>query len=294
MQIDLNNPVITRLIEWGEGREDVRALVLSSSRTNPTVQHLVDRLSDYDLDVVIQGDARSWYEDRSWLEDFGQVMVGFCDPPEREYGIEIFGCVILYEEGLEIDFTIMPVDIFRQVVAEPELRGGWDDGHQVLLDKDHMTTGMKRPTHREYIPSPPTEQEYRRIIDIFFTDATYVAKFLWRDELLFWKHMLDQELKGEALRRMLEWRMELDYNWSVRLGEHGRELRKRLPPKLWAELESTYVGAGSEDNWKALFRTTALFRKVAVEVGDRLGFAYPHEMDRRVETYLEWVRGLDR
>jgi hypothetical protein len=38
---------------------------------------------------------------------------------------------------------------------------------------------------------------------------------------------------------MLKWRMELDHNWSVRLGVHGREVKKRLPPELWAELEST-------------------------------------------------------
>jgi hypothetical protein len=51
LQIDYQSPVIARLIRWGENREEVRVLVLSSSRTNPTVQELVDCLSDYDLDV---------------------------------------------------------------------------------------------------------------------------------------------------------------------------------------------------------------------------------------------------
>src|SRR5512133_1014374 len=136
MQIDYTNPIIARLIAWGEKRDDIRALVLSSSRTNPNAQDLVDCLSDYDLDVVINRDAREWYADRTWLEDFGKVLVGFVEPPALEYGIEDFGCVILYEDGTKIDYTILTVAIFRHIVAEPKLRGGWDDGHQILLDKD--------------------------------------------------------------------------------------------------------------------------------------------------------------
>jgi aminoglycoside 6-adenylyltransferase len=291
--MDTNNPVIARLIEWGEKKEEVRAIILSSSRTNPNVQYLVDRLSDYDLDVVIRRDARAWYEDRSWLEDFGKVLVGFVEPPEREYGIEDFGCVILYQDGTKIDYTIMPVEIFKHVVAEPNLRGGWDDGYHILLDKDHLATGLKPPTHREYIPQPPTEQEYNEVIERFFTETTYVAKNLWRDELIFMKNNLDQEMKAKFLCRMLEWRMELDFNWSVRLGLLGKGLKKRLPPDLWAELENTYVGAGIEENWAALHNTIALFRKVAVEVGNRLGYAYLDELDRRVMDYLEKVKTLE-
>lgn len=221
------NPVIARLIEWGRKREDIRAIVMSSSRTNPTVQHLVDPLSDYDLDIIIDADARSWYEDRSWLEDFGKVLVGFVEPPAREYGIEIFGRVIIYADGTKIDYTVMPVDIFRQVVAEPNLRGGWDDGHQVLLDKDGMAAGLQAPTHKEFIPGPPSEAEYQETIERFFT-------------------------------------------------------------------ETTYVGPGLEDNWDALFRTIAFYRNVAGDVGDRLGYAYPYELDGRVVQYLEGIKALKR
>ncbi|GHO86637.1 aminoglycoside 6-adenylyltransferase [Dictyobacter formicarum] len=288
-----NDPVIARLISWAQSREDIRALVLSSSRTNPTVPELVDALSDYDLDVIIHGDARTWYEDRAWLEELGPVLVGFGDPPTKEYGIEISGYVIIYADGTKIDFTIMPEEIFKQVVAEPTLRDGWDDGHRVLLDKDALSAGLKTPSHREFIPTPPTAEEYRDVIDRFFTEATYVAKFLWRDELIFFKHSLDQEVKADLLRRMLEWRMEIDYNWSIRLGVLGRGLKKRLSPELWNELESTYTGASIEENWAALFKTIALFRRLASEVGSHLGYTYPTDLDKRMMAYLEKIRRME-
>lgn len=290
--MNMDDPVIHRLIAWGKSRQDIRAIVLSSSRTNPTVQHLVDRLSDYDLDIIINTNARAWYEDRSWLEDMGKVMVGFVEPPDQEYGIEIFGCVILYEDGTKIDYTIMPIDIFRQVVAQPTLRGGWDDGHRVLLDKDGMARGMKEPTHQEFIPKPPAREAYQELIERFFTESTYVAKYLWRDELILVKHSLDQEMKGKYLCQMLSWRMEIDTNWSIRLGLMGRGIKQRLPSDLWEEFEATYVGAGLDENWTALHRTIALFRKVAIEVGGHLGFSYPHVLDRRVMRYLEWIKNL--
>ena len=37
----------------------------------------------------------------------------------------------------------------------------------------------------------------------------------------------------------------------------------------------------------------ALFRRVAVEVADDLGYAYPHDLDRRVTEYVPAIRDLD-
>jgi hypothetical protein len=34
----------------------------------------------------------------------------------------------------------------------------------------------------------------------------------------------------------------------------------------------------------------ALFRQVAIYVGTALGYAYPHDLDRRVTAYVEQIR----
>jgi aminoglycoside 6-adenylyltransferase len=86
---------------------------------------------------------------------------------------------------------------------------------------------------------------------------------------------------------MLVWRIEIDHQGSV---AYGRRLKKWLPQDLWADLESTYVSAGLEENWEALFRTINLLRKVALEVGDRLGFGYPQELERQVVAYIQKAR----
>lgn len=108
------------------------------------------------------------------------------------------------------------------------------------------------------------------------------------------KYNLDYAMKFKLLRIMLEWRLEIDHNWSVKTGAYGKGLQKWIDPEIWKELQGTYVGAGLEENREALFNTIALFRKISGEVGSGLGYAYPHDMERRVMVYLQRVRELDR
>jgi hypothetical protein len=81
---------------------------------------------------------------------------------------------------------------------------------------------MKQPSYQAYIPARPTEAEYQALVEEFWWGTTYVAKSLWRDELVFAKWVLDQDLKLETMRRMLEWRIEIDHHWSVKPGIHVR------------------------------------------------------------------------
>lgn len=283
--------VLNRLVEWGRGLESVRAMILTSTRTNPHKK--LDPFSDYDVVVVVNDDVRAWAEPDTWLEDFGPVMVVYRDPIYHEAHGEQFGRVTMYQDGTKIDYTIMALGIWQAIVAEPKLPDDLDIGYQVLLDKDHLTDGLQPPTYRAYIPKRPTADQYRAVIDDFFSDSTYVAKNLWRGELFFWKYCLDDIMKGKKLREMLEWRMEMAHDWSVPTGVLGKGLRKNLPdPAIWQALEATYVGADSAENWDALFGTIDLFRRVAIEVGEHLGYAYPHEMDAQVCAYLRGVQAM--
>jgi aminoglycoside 6-adenylyltransferase len=287
----MDNAVIRRLVEWAENRTDIRAMLLTSSRTDPRA--LVDAFSDYDVILVVT-DLRPYFDDKSYLSDYGPVLVAFKNPIGQEDGFDCFGDITHYEDGTKIDYGFFPVEWLRWVTEQPELPPDLDAGYTILLDKDHLADGLKSPAYTAYIPTPPTEQVYQDLIQEFWNDAAYTAKNLWRDNLISAKYNLDTIMKFHVMRQFLEWRMEIEHNWSVRPGAYGKGLKKWIDPALWAELESTYVGAGIEENWDALFRTIDLFRKVAAEVGNHLGYGYPEDLDRRMVTYLHRVRNLDR
>jgi aminoglycoside 6-adenylyltransferase len=283
--------ILRQLKDWGEGQEPVRAMLLTSTRTRPGAR--VDLFSDYDV-VLVVTDIQPFFTDRGWLEDFGRVLVVYRDPIKLEYGIERFAYITQYEDGLKIDFTVWPVEMVPWLVAAPQLPDDLDVGYTILMDKDNLTAGLQTPTYAAHIPSPPTQAEYENRIEVFFHEATYVAKHLWRDDLMAAKYNLDYAMKMNKLRQMLEWRMEIDRGWSVKPGAYGRGLKQHLAPEIWQELERTYVGAGEQENWDALFNTIALYRRVAIEVGRHLGYSYPHELDRRTIEYLKKVQNLDR
>jgi len=281
--------VTRRLIEWAEQRTTIRAMLLTSTRAVPNAS--VDVLSDYDV-ILVAEDVHPFFEDRSWIEDFGEVLVVYWDPlhlaPDSD--LEQVGNVTQYQDGLKIDFTVWPVELLQRIAQAPALPDELDAGYRVLLDKDHLTDRMLAPTYIAYVPSPPTSETYQTLINDFFSDAPYVAKCLWRDELLPAKWCLDYDMKHVYLRVMLEWRMELDYGWSAPTGALGKGLKKRLPHEIWSQLEGTFAGAALADNWESLFRTLAIFRRVAIEVAEQLGYAYPHDLDRRVTAYVETIQ----
>src|SRR5215207_2957082 len=275
-----HDDVIGKLVQWAEEQDTIRAMLLTSTRAIPNAS--VDIFSDYDVVLIVE-DIRPFYEERSWLAEFGEVLVVYWDPiyPDPEYGSEKFANVIQYADGLKIDFTLWPVELLQKIVQAPALTTELDAGYRILLDKDNLTAGMKPPTYTGYIPVRPTDEVYQKSIEEFFSDAPYVAKCLLRDELLPAKWCLDYDMKHVYLRPMLEWRMELDHGWSMPTGALGKGLKKRLPTEIWDQLEDTFAGADIADNWASLFDTIALFRRVAIEVGEGLGYIYPHDLDQR-------------
>jgi len=162
----------------------------------------------------------------------------------------------------------------------------------VLLDKDQLTNAMKPPTYRAYIPTRPTNEVYQKLINDFFSDVPYMAKCLLRGELFPAKWCLDYDMKHVHLRPMLEWRAGVEHNWSAATGSLGKGLKKKLPAEIWPQLEDTYAGANTRDNWEALFRTITLFREVALEVGESLGYEYPLELDQRVTAFAHRMQSM--
>jgi aminoglycoside 6-adenylyltransferase len=80
--------VIQRLVQWADRQEAVRAMLLTSTRAQPHAS--LDIFSDHDVVLVVR-DIHPFFVDRSWLEDFGQVLVVYWDPiyAESEYGMAL-------------------------------------------------------------------------------------------------------------------------------------------------------------------------------------------------------------
>jgi aminoglycoside 6-adenylyltransferase len=178
---------------------------------------------------------------------------------------------------VKVDWTLWPANVPR-LIAEHGLTDDLDVGYRVLLDKDGTTARWAQPTHRAHIPRRPTEAEYVALVEEFWWSATYVAKAAARDEQLFLRFVLDVDLTHGVVRRMLEWLIETRRGWAWKPGAYGRGIERALPPDLADEL------AAAHGSFEA---TVALFRRVAHEVGEALGYVYPQHADDVVSAYNE-------
>ena len=275
MRIPQEKEVVDKLVAWGTAHPLIRAMILTSSRTRPDGP--VDRLSDYDL-ILAVSDVGAFAFDDARISEYGRPMVRWGDQGEM-HALATYFRGVVYQNAVKIDYSIWPVELLERIEAAALLPDQLDVGYRVLLDKDQRTAGWKQPS-------------YQALVEEFWWGTTYVAKSLWRDDLVFATWVLDQGLKLETLRRMLEWRIEIDHNWSVKPGVYGRGLKQLLPPNIWSEFASTYVSLDVEETWAALDRVIALFRQVALNVGNALGYPYPQQVDDQVSAYLEAIREM--
>ena len=283
------DPVLDQLTRWAGERDEVRSLIITSTRAIPDA-HL-DAHSDYDVILVVTT-VRPLVEDTSWLSDFGDVLIAYWDPlrVDATTGAEEVSSIVNYTHGLKIDFSLWSYRAFTDITGGPDPNPELDAGYRVLVDKDRLTAGLPRPTFAAYIPVRPDEATYLRLITDFLIGVPYVAKSLLRGELLPAKWVLDFDMRFNYLVPMLEWRVECDYAWKLRTGPLGKGLHAHLPGGMWDELQHTFVDADPDKNWEALFAMVALFGRAAQEVAESLGHTYPDSLVAGVTAHARQMR----
>jgi aminoglycoside 6-adenylyltransferase len=265
--------------EWARNNELIRAAVLTSSRTKPDIE--IDFLSDYDVELYVS-DIAPFQRDDEWLSVFGEIMVRWPLRPRPTLEEGWITRLVLFKDYLRIDFQITD-----QVYIQPD---AYQDGCRVLIDKDDLTAELNPPTFTRYHISKPSQEEYDDRVNAFWWDATYVPKYLWRDELPFVAYNLGCDIRDKFLRTVIEWYIGMENGWAVDTGLHGRWFKRYLSPELWAEYETTFARADIEEQWKAFFNAVSLFRKLAKAVANGLGYAYPDQMDREITEYHNQIR----
>jgi aminoglycoside 6-adenylyltransferase len=270
------------IMDTAKNDEGIRAVIMNGSRTNENTPR--DCFQDFDI-VYIVTDVASFKKDLHWIDRFGERMIlqlpdDMQDPPSSEDSH--FAYLMQFMDGNRIDLTISKLE---------EL--GQDSLSVLLLDKDGILEPFAPPSEHDYLPQPPTAKEFFNCCNEFWWVAPYVAKGLWRQEITYAKHNLDQYVR-EQLMTMLTWHVGVKTEFSRSPGKLGKYLEQTLEPELWEMLLKTYSDASIENTWDALETMCELFRQTAVGVADHFGFDYLYGDDERVTDHLRHVRLLPK
>lgn len=271
------------IVGTAEQDDRIRAAIMGGSRANPNAQR--DIFQDFDI-VYLVTDVDPFKHDHLWITRFGELMIlqmpdAMGDLPVRNDGR--FAYLMQFADGNRIDLTLFPVATLNEFK--------WESLSILLLDKDHILEPFPAPSERDFLPEPPTAKAFSDCCNEFWWVCPYVAKGLWRGEIVYAKHILDQVIR-EQLVKMLTWYVGMKTDWKQNPGKFGKYLQKGLEPKLWSMLENTYADAGYESTWDSLQSMCELFRVTAATVAQHFGLSYPTDDDAKVSAHLKRVRQL--
>jgi len=273
------------IVDTAKKDERIRAVIMNGSRANPNAPR--DLLQDFDI-VYVVADVAPFKYNYEWIKRFGEIMIiqmpeDMQDPPPSQDGS--FTYLMQFTDGNRIDLAIYPFAKLNEL--------GKDSLSLILLDKDGHIEPLAPANESDYLPKPPTAKAFVDCCNEFWWVSPYVAKGLWREEILFAKYFLDHFVRDQ-LMKMIAWYVGLRTQFSRNPGKFGKYLQQYLEPELWEMLQKTYSDAGYENTWAALYTTCDLFRRLAIQVAEHFGFDYLHEDDERVSAHLKHVRCLPR
>ncbi|MFN2216171.1 MAG: aminoglycoside 6-adenylyltransferase [Anaerolineales bacterium] len=266
-------------------REDdrIRAVIMNGSRANPNAPR--DIFMDFDI-VYLVTDSIPFHKNLEWIKRFGELMIlqmpeDMADPPPGADGH--FTYLMQFMDGNRIDLGIFPLDMLQEVLQ--------DDLAVLLLDKDGIIPSLDPPSEKGFFPKPPSLKAYADCCNEFWWVSNYVAKGLWRNEILYALFMMNDVIRVQ-LMKMLTWLVGVDTEFSKNPGKFGKYMQQYLSTEMWDQLLRTYPKAESNNIWQALFTMGDLFRVAAQHVGDHFGYHYPIQDDQRVTAHLHHVQVL--
>ena len=295
-----------RFAAWAQTQPDIRMAVVAGSRAR--TDHPADEWSDLDITVITTKPQR--YLGRTdWLKNIGDYWLTFLEPTATGGETERR---VLFEGALDVDFAIVPHDriglavqvvplltrfpILRRLLPKRVWHRISEDiaatadaylrGVRVIVDKDGLAPKLPLVFAEAQPYRPPTQRQFLEAVHDFWYHAVWSTKKLRRGELWVARSTCDGYLKG-LLLRMMEWHARATKGADYDTWQLGRFLEEWADPRALAGLRDAFAHYDEEDVRRALLASMDLFRWLAIETAERLGYPYPTAADQQV---TEWVK----
>jgi aminoglycoside 6-adenylyltransferase len=271
---------LEQLGEWARGRADVRGAFVLGSQARTDVP--ADEFSDVDV-VLVVAEPAPYTDSADWLEAFGRPLLTFLEPTPVGGLIERR---VLFDSGLEVDFTLLPEPSLGAVLGDSDAMGILRRGYRIVYDE----VGLERDLGgvNPSVDAPLDAARLAQLANDFWYHALWAAKKLRRGELYVAKQACDGYLKA-----LLVELLATDARESGREPwQRGRFLERWAEPHDLAELGETYAVYDAPDIARAIKATASMFKRLEAEVSDRRGlepFVDHDEVVRQLEALLDPV-----
>lgn len=277
----IKNNILSKICEWAELNEDIRAAILIGSRAS---NELSDELADYDISLFVRGDHEKIKND-TWLSSIANHWV--CVHEKIDWKGEVIPTrLVIFENGIKVDFAFYREETLLELSQMKSLPNAYDCGYKILVDKDKVAEQMATPSMKAFQLSRPTQDEFETVIKEFWFEAYHVAKYLKRGDLWAAKFR-DWGMKDPFLLTMIRWNESAKHGWNYGTHVQGRKMESWVSKATWRMLHHCFSHFEVEDSWESLDKTISLFRDLAKETGDFLNYPYQKELDGQMFKYIK-------
>jgi len=283
---ELYERLVERFVKWAETRVDIRAAIIVGSRAR--VVEPADDWADLDV-IVVTSDPDYYLRSAEWLENIGTALLTFVEPTASGDETERRA---LFEGMLDVDFSIVPLAKAQRLLdaemAPAEVVNSFGRGMRVIVDKDGIAGKVEKLVASAVAVPPvaPSQGEFLQVVNDFLYHAVFTAKHLMRGEL-WWAKMSSDCYMQHLLLRMIEWHACAKRGWSYDTWFRGRFLEKWADPHVLRQMRGVFSHYDEADVKRGLLAAVVLFRALALETAERLGYLYPKEAATQV---TEWIR----
>ena len=268
------------IINFAKSNDQIKAVLLNGSRANINVKK--DMFMDYDVVYVVES-TKPFIEHKNWISYFGQILI-MQEPDNSDlFNVEIpnedkFTYLMQFTDGNRIDLTFATVEFAQKICKE-------DSQTKILLDKANIFSKLPLPSDKSYFIKKPTENEFLACCNEFWWISTYVAKGLWRKNLIYSLEVYNQNLHPE-LMKILRFSVGLENNFEVTSGKYDKYFKDLLPSETYNKLLKTYPFADEQSIWNSLKISCELFDEEAKLISGRLNYRYDERESQNVIKYI--------
>lgn len=254
------------IINFCINHNDIRALYMNGSRVNKNIKK--DKMQDYDI-VYVCKDIQNFIQNKNWINYFGDVCI--MQEPDISYlfkeendNSKNYAFLVQFIDGVRIDFTFITIETAQKTIYDDRLV-------KIIFDKDNILPKVEEASDCDYVLKKPSENEFKDCANEFWWVSCYVAKGLYRGELLYAMDHLNYYVR-EMLLLMLAYKTGYSVDYKLSFGKNYKFLPKYISKDDYGKLKATYPKLDKKSLWNSLFKSLDFFKELELEVSKLLGF----------------------
>ncbi len=282
----MGNVIKDKVMEFANSNEEVRSLIETGRRQNPSIRsyenndyHYVFGVSDFEK-----------FKDSHFISTLFDDCLMLQKSDKLSYTNKINPNNVSYTIVLN-DITKIRIFFIKDNTVQDYINQ--DSQSEILLDKDQVLVGNITKSDVYFRLPKPTRSEFESIVNEMFISALNVAKGLYRKEEIYAIHMFANV--RENVDKMTGHYIESNYDYSVNIGYNYEYIKTYLQEDHYKKYLETYPLPELENLWNTLFSSCELFRKEGLSVAEALGYEYPKRVDRDIMQKIReiWQRAYN-